>query len=400
MVMATTAVSLPASLVGTLAVQLRQSLHFGTTALGVAVALYYLAAASSSVPASWLAERVGGARVLRYALVAAVLLCALLGGASVSWATLAVLLVLAGIVGGAANPAANLVLARRTRPARQGLVFGVKQAAVPLASLLGGVAVPAVALTVGWRWAFGGAALLAALTVAALPAPRRTLAEHRQGRQGGERAAVLSLPLVTLTAGLGLGMLAASGCSTFLVSAGVALGFAKGAAGLVAAGAGAAAVVARVGIGARADHQGGGHLRVVALMLGVGVAGYLALAVGTIDHDQVLFVVGAVVALGAGWGWNGLFNFAVVRSHVYAPAAATGVTQVGGRLGAMVGPLVFGVVASDVSYSVAWLFAGAMAACAVVAVLIGRRLLAAARPGTESPGAARPGAARPGAERA
>ena len=51
----TIAVGLPVFLVGTMAIQVRHSLHFGAAELGVAVGVYYLGAALSSVPGSWLA---------------------------------------------------------------------------------------------------------------------------------------------------------------------------------------------------------------------------------------------------------------------------------------------------------------------------------------------------------
>ena len=46
----------------------------------------------------------------------------------------------------------NLTLAQHVPASRLGLSFGLKQAAIPLATLLSGAAVPAVALTIGWRW--------------------------------------------------------------------------------------------------------------------------------------------------------------------------------------------------------------------------------------------------------
>ena len=61
-------------------------------------------------------------------------------------------------LGAAANAlgqlASNAALAQHVPARRQGLSFGVKQAAIPVSTLLAGAAVPTVALTAGWRWAF------------------------------------------------------------------------------------------------------------------------------------------------------------------------------------------------------------------------------------------------------
>ena len=51
------------------------------------------------------------------------------------------------------------------------------------------------------------------------------------------------------------------------------------------------------------------------------------------------------LAFATGWAWPGLFNLAVVRVNPSAPGAATGITQTGTYLGAVVGPVLFGVVA-------------------------------------------------------
>lgn len=59
-VIASVAGSLAVFLVGAQAVQIRHSLHFGTTSFDVAVSLYYLGAGAGSVPAGRLAEAVGG----------------------------------------------------------------------------------------------------------------------------------------------------------------------------------------------------------------------------------------------------------------------------------------------------------------------------------------------------
>jgi MFS family permease len=371
-VLVTTSVALPVFLVSALAVQIRHSLHFSLGALGLAITLYYLGAAVASVPLGRLTERVGGIRVMRVAVLVAAVLLGLLGGIARSWGTLVVLLVLAGMVSAASSTATNLFLARRTRPERQGRAFGIKQAAVPLASLVGGLAVPAVAVTIGWRWAFAVAAVVAIGTSLLVPVSSSSLADRRRHRLANPIPSVALAPLVVLATGFGLGLFGASGLTAFLVTSAVAMRFAKGTAGLVAALAAVAAVGARVASGIRADRRGSAHFPVVAAMFAAGALGYGTLALSSATDTRWLFVVGAVIALGAGWGWNGLFNFAVVRTHIEAPARATAVTQVGGRLGGMLGPVVVGIVVHHLSYADAWLLAGAASLVGAGAVVLGR----------------------------
>ena len=59
----------------------------------------------------------------------------------------------------------------------------------------------------------------------------------------------------------------------------------------------------------------------------------------------VPLVAGVVLGFGLGWAWPGLMNFAVVRLHPQAPAAATSITQTGVYAGGCLGPLGLGALA-------------------------------------------------------
>lgn len=369
--------SLPVYVVSTASVEIRRSLQFGPSALGVALSAYFVGAAVSALPLSRLVERVGGARTMRIAAVGdAAVLAAMAVGAR-SWWSLAVLLALAGVVAGGVMPAVYLFLSRRIAAPSQGRAFGINQAATPLAPLLGGLAVPAVALTVGWRWALVVAAAVSVAAALAVPRPWTTLAQRQQSRFEGASTAVVVMPLAVLSVGMGLGMFAASGLVTFLPTGALALGFSRASAGLLVGGASSAAVGVRVAIGIRADRRGDRHLRVVAVMMAVGALGYVLVAVSAASDSRWLLAVASVVAVGVGWGWNGLFMFAVARSHGHAPAKATGIIDVGGRIGGILGPLVIGVLIGHVSFESAWLATAGAAAGAAGVVLFGRRLLVA-----------------------
>jgi MFS family permease len=209
---------------------------------------------------------------------------------------------------------------------RRGLAFGVKQAAVPFTSVLGGLAVPALGLTIGWRWAFAGAAGLAAVAVCAIPSPRTTLAERRRAR--GQQADVVLAPLLVLALGFGLSMLSIAALTTFLVTSAVAAGLGKGVAGLLVGLAGGVAVLVRIGVG-------------------------------------------------AGWGWNGVFNMAVSSSHPAAPAKASGITLTGNRIAGIAGPFLFALVVTHTSYLVAWLAAAVATLAAATVMFAGDRMLSA-----------------------
>ncbi len=363
-----TAGVLPAFLTGGLAVQIRGEMGFGSAALGLAVAVFFFSASTASVVMGRVVERIGAHRGMRLAVLgsaASLLSVAVFAG---SWAGLVACLAFGGLANAVTHPATHLSLARQVPPERQGYSFGIKQAAIPAATLLAGLAVPGIALTFGWRWAFAGGAALA-LCLAFL-VPQEKVGGIQKVAEARSSDAPIG-PLVLLAVGIGLGSAAATPLGAFVVESSVETGLRVGTAGLLLALGSAASIVVRVLFGRLADGMGGGRLRLVAAMLGAGVAGFVMLATGS----PALVVPGVLLAFAAGWGWPGLFNFAVVKSNPGAPAAATGVTQTGASGGAAVGPILFGLVVEAAGYGTAWLFSGVLALAALVAILAGRRLV-------------------------
>ena len=362
----TVAVSIPVFLVGGLAVQIGHELRFSPAGLGLAVSAYFGASALASVPAGALVERYGSTRVSRYGIALAAASLAGIGIAARSLWSLVAILVLGAGANAAGQLASNASLARRVPARRQGLSFGVKQAAIPVSTLLAGAAVPAVALTLGWRWAFVLAAVLACAAIAVVPAERD--GETRSRGRNGDRAIG---PLVVIGAAATLAAGAANALGTFLVDSAVARGIAPGPAGLSLTLGGAVCMVARVTGGWQADRRPDRQVGVVAAVLVCGAAGLLLLAVPGIPA----LVAGVVLGFGLGWSWPGLLNFAVVRLHPQAPAAATSITQTGVYAGGCVGPIGLGTLAAAAGYPTMWVVAAVAMVLAGVLMLGGNALL-------------------------
>jgi len=381
---ATTAGVLPAFLVGSQAVQIERDLDFGPALLGAAVAVSWAAAAATSPTMGRITEQVGGGRSLRTAALLNGTVMIAIALLARNWWQLAILVAIAGVGNALTQPAANVLMARTIPPERHGIAFAVKQSAMPFGTLLGGLAVPLITLTLGWRWAFalGGALAIAAATTvptrdafesSAAPRPKQT---HRP---------TLDTPLLLLAvfaAGVGLGAAVASAQTTFLVSGAVESGLEEGLAGLLLTIGSALGIASRLANGARADVRGRGHLRVVALMLLGGAAACAAFAVS----EPWSYIVATPLAFAAGWAWPGLFNLAIVRANPRAPGFATSVTQTGTYVGAGIGPLAFGLIVGHGGYGWAWLATACAAVLAATAVIAGRtRLrtlgLATGRPG-------------------
>ncbi|SDZ36055.1 Predicted arabinose efflux permease, MFS family [Micromonospora pattaloongensis] len=359
---------LPVFLIGGLAVQLGAELRFSPAGLGLAVSVYFGVSALASVPSGRLVDRWGPVAVARAGIVLSAASLLAIGLFARSFPLLVTLLAISAGANALGQLASNAALARQVPPGHQGLSFGVKQAAIPASTLLAGAAVPAIALTVGWRWAFIAAAA-AALTALAL-VPTGVGAERARTVPDGARA---TSALVTIGVAATLASGAANALGTFLVDSAVVRGINPALAGLTLTLGSAICVAGRVLAGWLADRRSAGHLATIAGMLVVGAVGLALLATG----GPVALTLGVTLGFGLGWAWPGLMNFAVVRLHPQAPATATSITQTGVYAGGALGPLVLGAVATHADYPRMWLTAAVAMVVAAALMLTGGRMLRA-----------------------
>ncbi|MEU2612980.1 MFS transporter [Micromonospora sp. NPDC007271] len=363
----TIACVLPVFLLGGLAVQMGHDLRFSPAGLGLAVSVYFGISALASLPSGVLVERYGPVAVARAGILLSAGSLLAVAGLARSYPMLVGLLGLSAAANALGQLASNAVLARHVPAHRQGLSFGVKQAAIPVSTLLAGAAVPTIALTAGWRWAFVAAAGAA---LAALPAvPRAEAAPARRTGTGRAGRATGALVVVGLAATLASG--AANALGTFLVDSSAGRGLSPALAGLTLTLGSAVCVLARIGAGWLADRRAAGHVALIAAMLVVGAVGLALLAL----TGPGPLVAGVVLGFGLGWAWPGLMNFAVVRLHPQAPAAATSITQTGVYAGGCLGPLALGTLAGALGYPTMWAAAAAAMLLAALLMLTGSRLL-------------------------
>jgi predicted MFS family arabinose efflux permease len=177
--------------------------------------------------------------------------------------------------------------------------------------------------------------------------------------------------LVVIGIAATLAAASANALGTFLVDSAVARGIAPGPAGLSLTLGGAVCVAARIFGGWQADRLPGRQVGVIAGLLASGAVGLLLLAV----PGPIPLIAGVVLGFGLGWSWPGLMNFAVVRLHPQAPAAATSITQTGVYAGGCVGPLGLGAVATVSGYPTMWIVAAVAMVSAAALMLLGSRML-------------------------
>jgi MFS family permease len=351
---------MPGFLAASLAPRIRDDFAFGDSTLGLAVALFYVVSASGSVPAGRLVDRVGAARGMWLAAASTAASCLGIVALAQSAASLTALMLIGGVGNALGGPSVSALLKREVAVHRHGLAFGAQQGGAPMGALLAGLALPAVAIPFGWRWAFVVAAALALAAVAW--APRTEGAAALTGRPGRRPRGFTSVHALAVAAVLASA--AGVGFVSFLVTYAVDNGMSEGAAGLLLAGVSLAATISRIVLGLFADRAGQEPLRPVATMLAASVAGYLLLTAG----EPGVIAAAALLAGALGWAWPGGLNLAVVQRSPDAPAWAVGVMMTGLFVGAIGGPLLTGFLAENDLFTLAWIACAALALLAAVTI--------------------------------
>jgi predicted MFS family arabinose efflux permease len=363
----------PLMAIGILASFILEDLEISRTQLGLSVTVASAASAVAAIPLGRYLDRRGGrtALIIVFILSAA----ALLGiAASPTFAFLLGGAVLTGLAMGSANPATNRLVVETIPRTVWGTVTGIKQAGEALPIVIGGLILPAAAIAISWRFAFGAIAILPAVailvTLLVIPAGRHGTSD---GRPAG--AASLDPNILWLSAYAFVLGLAASSVATYLpLYSEEALGMSAATAGLVVAAMGVVAVLGRITWGHLARDAGDlrGRLLWIALLAVVAIV-----VIWSASHtDPGLVWIGAIL-----WGASilsvgAIGNLAVMHYSIAADTGrASGVMLAGFGVGLMIGAPVFGLSvdltgAYDVGFT---LLLGELVTLVAVSLLWGRR---------------------------
>lgn len=348
---AVTAVTvLPVFLTGALAVQVTADLGFGPTGLGVGTAAFFVTQIATAPHLGRLCDRIGAIWSLRLAAAFAALACFGIATTADRLGVLVAWLVVGSFGNSLAQPAGNRLLVHRVRPARQGFAFGLKQSAPPVASMLAGLSVPFIALPFGWRVVFATAGLFAVVVFPFIG--RRPVATHRTQRMSRRAAAMpRRSTVVILAAAFGFGLAVNSLAPVFYVHSAVTAGAGPQLAGTFLATGSATAIVVRVVAGLVCDRTVWQPLLICTWLLGTGTIGLLMLASGNVS----VMGAGVIVTMAGTWGFNGVFWYALVTAFREVPGSITGAVSPGGFIGGTAGTAIFGMLADNASYPVAWM---------------------------------------------
>ncbi|WP_434592079.1 MFS transporter [Streptomyces sp. A5-4] len=366
-----TATVMPGFTVGALAPSIQAELGISRSGIGLAMSAFYAATALGSPLTKRLAARLPVPVALAFAsLVASAVL--LTASRVTGFAALAAVLVLGGLSSGLVQPAAGRLIAARAPAHRRSLAAGLVGAALGAATLVPGLLVALVVEPYGWRTAMliaGGVALVpAALAPLARvpggPPPKRASDESHDPRTVRRVLVLWALAAALSAAGN-------NAVASYFVQLGADSGLAVTVAGNLLSMSALIAIAVRIGAGALTDRAPQRNPAVIAAMMLTGGVGLALIAVGS----PTAFVIGAVLAFSAGWGWTGLLLATTLRLVPGRAENAGHTVQVGIYAGATVAPFAFGALSSTFGFASAALVAAVAAVGGAAATVAGAVVL-------------------------
>jgi MFS family permease len=347
-----------------------------TNYLGAYVALAYFGAMVATLLGGAAVKRWGAIRLSQAGLVLAAIglfLCAIPYVETIALGALFI-----GVGYGPITPASSHLLIKSTPPEKLSFVFSVKQTGVPLGGMIAGATVPSLNILIGWQWAFICAGIACIICAWAVQPLRAGLDDDRDPTVRPSLATSFVLPLTLIFSHrtlrklsymsfmFSIAQMALMGyLVTFLYED---LGWSLVAAGGALTVAQAAGVSGRMLWGYVSDRWLGATmmLMVIAVLLVIGAVGTALL--GPESSPWFLFPV-LVIFGSSAIGWNGVVLAEIARQAPKGQAGvATGGTLCITFLGVMVGPPLFGVLASLLSsYGLSY---GAMSVLGILILML------------------------------
>lgn len=369
----TTVAVMPGFTVGGLAPAIEEDLHLSRTAVGMMISAFYAASAAGSPIAKRAAASLPTPVVLA---AAAVVACAAMVAFSQAGGpvTMTVVLVAGGLSNGLVQPAAGRLITARVPGHRRSLAASAVGAALGAGALVPGLLVALIVPAYGWRTAMLIAGLIALIPASVTPLTRLPFGTSAERAEGKAATRGTGGVLVLWAVAAALAATSNNAVATYFVQLGTHSGLPTTITGNLLSLCALLAIGVRLAAGALTDRAPGGNPAVITAMMLTGGLGLVLVAVGT----PATFLLGAVLAFSAGWGWTGLLLATTLRLVAGKAENAGHTVQIGVYTGATVAPYTFAVLDKAFGFAGAALITatGAFAAAGVMIVgtLLFRRI--------------------------
>lgn len=328
--------------------------------LGLSTTLCFLVLSFGAPVVGRLVDRIGPRGGMTIAAIGTLATLAAIASAA-SLLVVVVAVAVSGVFHSFAATSSNLVMGAVLDGRRPATLFGVRQTAVPLMSMLAGAVVAVATGRMDWRAIIG---LFCLVPVALLlTRPRRsrsTPGAPVEGRMPLPRRELVVFASVSLFSGMAVSVLATFGVATL-----TAAGWSPADAGGIFSVASALGLATRIVAGMTVDRRGWSVFAFAGSLLAGGALGATLIASGA----GPWVVAGVLLAYGAGWGFPGLIQYGIAVSFRARIASATGLVQLGSGLGVSLGPLLFSTIEAAGGMRMAWSIVAATSALAATIAL-------------------------------
>jgi MFS family permease len=254
---------------------------------------------------------------------------------------------ISGWLYGYSQPLTNQLITDNCDHKIRGLVFGVKQASIPLATLIAGISLSLIIL-IGWKMFLFviGIVMLgySFLFYTSTPNSSKNLSPMSNHTFQVDRELKMMACVGLLGGAIG------NSLGAYLISSLVMQNIDLVIAGIIVSIGAILNIVVRIVAGMLVDRSNINAYYLLTSMFVSGVIGAL-LIITNIDY---FVIIGAVLAYGAGWGWPGVLHYTVSKQYIGYEGKVTSITQMGVSTGSALGPLLFGLLFVFVHPYVAW----------------------------------------------
>ena len=358
--------SFPLFFAGGFAVRLQDDLAISKSQFGFAVSAYFITSAIGSFTIGSLIDKFG-ARIGFILAAAGGGVSSILIAISGSFWPFALALAAAGISNTSGQLSGNRVLAG-LGPERQGLGFGVKQAAVPFGSFIAGAVVGSLGSELDWRAAFVTYSIFAfTMALLAPDGPGNASAAEPRQPVGKDWKCLLALALAG-----SLGGATGNGLAVLTVDAFAASGYTESVGATALAIGSGLTIVMRTGIGWFAGRRSASGFVELGSAMGLGAVAFGLMALA--QENQPLLWVASILAFLGAWGWPGVMYYTVIRNTTTTPGTATGFVVTGVFMGGIAGAPLLASIAERWTYDAAWITASIMGFVSALLVILASRL--------------------------
>lgn len=341
---------------GALSVQITQGLGYRPSLHGLGATSFYLVAAVFAVSLGRTTDRLDPVITLRMSIIMTII--SNLGiTLSNSLVVICASLAIGGLGNALATPGIAQLVQDRIELRKQGLAYGFKQSATGLSTLIGGAAIPFVALDNQWRYVFGLGVLfslgillkLRGMSSSKLSDLRKLhKKELKVSRTKAKHSYSSEVKLISTSFAIGAAV--GAGLITYLPLSIAEVGLNSTESSFVLILASSSSLITRFVVLLYMDRTKIDSIRICIGMMFLGSIGLFGLS----TMSKGVITISSLISYAFGWGWIGLITYKMLRISDGNLGSNVGLMQAAAAVGSISGPIALGATYELSGFALMW----------------------------------------------